>query len=74
MCAAYQVVSPILHFLPSRDYQYGVTLEGFTGELKPLPIKQLEELLDRLAPRLPSLVFFSSRGSVEAGKAFVQAS
>ena len=59
--------------MPARDYQHGVSLEGYTGELKPLPIAQLQELLDRLAPRRPSLVFLSARGSVEAGNAFMQA-
>ncbi|KAL1515200.1 hypothetical protein AB1Y20_004261 [Prymnesium parvum] len=71
--ALQQADQPILHFLPARDYQHGVSLEGYTGELKPLPIKQLEELLDRLAPRRPSLVFLTARGSVEAGTAFMQA-
>ena len=30
-------------------------------------------MLDKLAPRRPSLVFLSARGSVEAGNAFMQA-
>jgi hypothetical protein len=64
---------PILHFLPTRDYEHGVTMESYDGELKPLPLAQLHELVERAAPRRPSLVFLCARQSTEAGRVFLQA-
>ncbi len=71
--ALQQPDAPMLHFLPTRGYEKGVSLESYEGELKPLPLAQLRELLERAAPRRPSLVFMSSRHSVEAGQLLVDA-
>ena len=56
-----------------RRYTDGVSLESYEGELKPLPLKQLQELLERHAPRRPSLVVLCARHSTEAGHAFLHA-
>jgi hypothetical protein len=64
---------PILHFLPTRDYEHGVTMESYDGEFKPLPLAQLHELVERAAPRRPSLVFLCARQSTEVGRVFLQA-
>ena len=55
--ALQQSGQPILHFLPTRDYEHGISMESYDGELKPLPLAQLQLLLERAAPRRPSLVF-----------------
>jgi hypothetical protein len=71
--ALQQSNQPILHFLPTREYTEGVTMESYEGELKSLPLHQLRELLARQAPRRPSLVFICARQSVDAGYAFLNA-
>ena len=68
--ALQQADQPILHFLPTRDYTEGVTMESYEGELKLLPLHHLRELLERHAPRRPSLVVLCARQSVEAGHVF----
>ena len=39
--ALQQSDQPMLHFLPTRDYDRGVTMESYEGELKPLPLAQV---------------------------------
>ena len=71
--ALQQSDSPMLHFLPTREYTDGISMETYEGELKPLPLQILKELLERHAPRRPSLVFCCARHSVEAGYVFLNA-
>ena len=47
--ALQQPDGPMLHFLPTRDYDSGMSMESYEGELKALPVAQLAELLG--APR-----------------------
>ena len=71
--ALQQSDQPMLHFLPARDYTSGISMESFDGELKPLPLAQLKDLLQRCKPRRPSLVFCCARQSLEAGRVFLAA-
>ena len=48
-------------------------MESYEGELKALPVAQLAELLERVAPRRPSFIFLCARQSLAAGKVFVRA-
>ena len=71
--ALQQSDQPMLHFLPTREYTEGISMESYEGELKPLPLKQLQDLLEKHAPRRPSLVMLCARHSVEAGHVFLHA-
>ncbi len=62
---------PMLHFLPTGSYQAGLTLEGEAGELEPLGLERLRDVL-AAAPSTPSLVFLSARNSEEVGRAFIE--
>merc|ERR1719390_150718 len=48
-------------------------MESYEGELKALPLQQLQELLERHSPRRPSLVVLCARHSTEAGYVFLHA-